>query len=166
MGFSLRVATLADEGEISRLIAVSYGELYRPGYDADLLAKALPLMTRANPKLLTSGTYHVVVDASGAFAGCGGWTREEPGTGVTREGVGHIRHVAVHPDFTRQGVGRLLMEHCFNESRASGMQSLECFASLVSVAFYEAVGFTAIRPVPLALPGDIVFPGVLMRRAI
>jgi hypothetical protein len=91
------VAALPDAEPVSRLIKESYTELYQPGYDPDLLVKALPLMTRANPKLLQAGTFCLVETPDRMFAGCGGWSPEEPGTGVIRDGVAHIRHVAVHP---------------------------------------------------------------------
>lgn len=164
--FAITVATLQDAGRVSRLIEASYAELYRPGYDADLLAKALPFMTRANPKLLQSGTYYLVETPEGDLVGCGGWSREEPGTGRVRDGVGHIRHVAVHPAHVRQGIGSLLLDHCFAVAREAGITSLECLASLVSVAFYEVMGFEAMGPMPIALPGDVVFPGVFMRREL
>ena len=46
-----------------------YPVLLAPAYDAALLAKALPLMTRANPALLASGTYYLAEAADGAPVG-------------------------------------------------------------------------------------------------
>jgi hypothetical protein len=43
-------------------------------------------MTKANPKLLASGTFYVAQSLHGEIVGCGGWTREQPGTGEVVQG--------------------------------------------------------------------------------
>jgi len=45
-----------------------------PGYPAELLARAVPLMARANPALLRCGTYYLAQGPEGDVLGCGGWT--------------------------------------------------------------------------------------------
>lgn len=79
--FALRPAGLEDGGALDKLLFASYGDLLKGWYAEDLLAKALPLMTRSNPRLLESGTDYVAVQNDGRLIGCGGWTFERPGTG-------------------------------------------------------------------------------------
>ena len=85
-----------------------------PGYPAELLARAVPLMARANPALLRCGTYYLAQGPEGDVLGCGGWTFERPGAaGEPRDrSLGHIRHFATHPKWVRHGVGRALFARC------------------------------------------------------
>jgi hypothetical protein len=58
-GITIRVATPDDLEMLSELIAASYAMLDNGAYEPERLAAALPIMSRANPKLLVSGTYFV-----------------------------------------------------------------------------------------------------------
>jgi hypothetical protein len=71
----VRTATPDDRELLSDLIASSYAELAQGPYDPATLAAVLPVMSRASPKLLASGTYYVA-EIGGAAAGCGGWTMQ------------------------------------------------------------------------------------------
>ena len=97
---AIRVATPADREMLDGLIAASYATLDDGLYDRAALAAAMPAMSKANPKLLGSGTYYIV-EIDGEPAACGGWTREAPHTGMIEDGVGHIRHFATHPAHLR-----------------------------------------------------------------
>jgi N-acetylglutamate synthase-like GNAT family acetyltransferase len=101
-------------------------------------------MTRANPKLLSSGTYYVAESEDGTVVGCGGWTREHPGGETAVEGVGHIRHFGTHPDWTRKGIGGVIFRRCEEDARASGIGEFECQSSLNAESFYSALGFERI----------------------
>jgi hypothetical protein len=59
--YALRVAAPGDNETVSALLSASYKRLLAPDYEPCILAAALPLMTRANPRLLESGTYYVAV---------------------------------------------------------------------------------------------------------
>src|SRR3954471_12267580 len=53
---SIRIARPADSDAVSALLLASYSILLAAHYDSGALSQALPLMTRANPTLLASGT--------------------------------------------------------------------------------------------------------------
>ena len=163
---TLRVATPADAARVTALLEASYPPLMADGYEEAELAVALPLMTRANPALLSSGTYYVAEAAKGQVVGCGGWTRERPGTMEVTEGLAHIRHFGTHPDWLGRGVGRAIYELCEKEARAAGIQRLECYSSLNAERFYLALGFTKAGPMELPLDEGVGLPAVLMLRAL
>lgn len=163
--FEIRATTPADAGAVSDLLAQSYPRLMPAGYDAATLAAALPIMTRANPALLASGTYYGAVAASGELVGCGGWTAGRPGSGAVEAGLGHVRHFATHPDWTGQGVGRTLFQHCRAEAAKAGIHRFECYASLNAEAFYRALGFAVVGPLEVDFGGGVVFPSLVMRAA-
>lgn len=161
---SLRIAGPQDGDAVTALLVASYTELFKPGYAPEMLAKALPLMTRANPKLLQSGTFYVVEHPAGGMAGCGGWSMEQPGSGLVAAGEAHVRHFAVHPQWTRKGVGRLIFARCERQAREAGAACFLCYSSLVAEYFYRAQGFELVKPLLLNLSPDVALPGLLMRK--
>lgn len=163
-GLTIRPATEADRPEISRLLARSYGQLYRGWYPDAVLRHALPVMTRANPDLIASGTFHAAF-VDGALAGCGGWSRKRY-DGSGEEGVAHLRHFGVDPDHLRRGIGRALFERCRAEAAAAGFTALESLSSLPAEAFYLSLGFLTVGPARIELPDATHFAGRLMRAAI
>jgi hypothetical protein len=87
-------------------LSESYPALLKPDYPPSVLVTALPLITRANPALLRSGTYFVAEDAEGRALAAGGWTYSAPQGGVGPRDLGHIRHVVAHPSMSRAGAWR------------------------------------------------------------
>lgn len=163
MTFAIRPTTLADKDSVDLILAASYGMLLEGFYDARILATAVPFMSKAQPALLTCGTYYIV--ENGQIAGaCGGWTTAVPGgIGTADKSIAHIRHVATHPDHLRKGLARMLMEHCFSQAKAAGVMQLSCFSSLAAIAFYESVGFKQIGEKAVAFKQNLIFPMMEMR---
>lgn len=158
----VRVSTLDDSALVSSVLRAAYPELMRPAYDAKLLQQVLPRITVAQPELLQSGSYYVAEAAHGAIVGCGGWTRERPGTNEVKAGVGHIRHFGVHPDWTRCGVGKAIYLQCKREARDAGLSQFECYSSLNGEAFYSALGFRRLALIEVVMFDGVSFPSVHM----
>jgi GNAT superfamily N-acetyltransferase len=162
--FNVQVATAQDEKAVSFLLNASYGELLPDHYPTELLATALPHMTKANPALLVSGTYYLAKAVDGKVIGCGGWTLNEPGTRKIDNGLAHIRHFATHPAWARKGVGTALMTRCSSDAENRGVQAIKCFSTLNAERFYAAAGFERIHAVDVPLTPEIGFPAILMVR--
>jgi GNAT superfamily N-acetyltransferase len=160
----VRVARPADSGAVSALLVASYSSLLAAHYDSYTLGRALPIMTKANPTLLASGTYYVAEDELGNLVGCGGWTTAQPGSEEVIEGEAHIRHFATHPERVRRGVGAALLTRCFSEARLPGIRKLHCFSSLNAEGFYRALGFDTVGPIDVPMGPSLKFPSVLMSR--
>jgi len=163
-GITVRIAEPSDHAAIAGLFESSYALLMRDAYEPALLAAALPLITRANPMLLASGTFFVATDADTGVLGCGGWTRVRPGNGEVQAGLGHIRHFATHPGYTGLGIGRALYAACENQAREAGVERFECYASLNAEGFYASLGFEKLDRISVPVGRDIDFPAILMRR--
>ena len=160
----IRTATAADIAAVDALLARSYPRLLARDYAPSVLVTAIPAMARAQPALVTSGTYFVAEDA-GAVIGAGGWTAAFPGGGHAEPGRANVRHVVTDDRRMRQGVGRALMGHVCDTARAAGMTWMHCMATLTAVPFYTALGFTTLGPITVPLgPARIAFPAVAMRR--
>jgi GNAT superfamily N-acetyltransferase len=142
--YSVRIATPADADAVTSLLLGTYPVLLAELYEAELLALALPLMTKANPRLLTSDTHYVAELANGQLVGCGGWTVERPGSGEVEPGLAHIRHFGTLQDWIRRGVGRALMVRSFADAKFRGVRMMECYSTLGAETFYRTLGFTII----------------------
>lgn len=164
--YGIRVAGLDDAAAVTALLEASYPVLMRPAYEEATLAAALALMTTANPELLASGSYYLAASHSGQVIGCGGWTRETPGSGTVRNQVAHIRHFATHPAWTGRGIGRSIYERCESEARRAAITEFECYSSLNAARFYAALGFATVGPIEVQIRAGVTLPSVLMRRQI
>jgi predicted N-acetyltransferase YhbS len=164
--FAVRIATPQDEASVCALLEASYPALMSPSYDEAVLVNVLPLITKANPSLLSAGTYYLAETDDRVIVGCGGWTRERPGTGERVPGLAHIRHFATHPSWIGQGVGRGIYSLCEQEARTAGVHKFECYSSLNAEKFYVALGFTPVRRIKITMGQNISVPGVLMERSV
>ena len=162
--YEVRVATPEDAGAVDRLLHASYPKLMASFYDGESLVPALKLITKANPSLLACGTYYVAELSRGLLVGCGGWTLERPGTGTLEPQVGHVRHFAVHPDWTRRGIGRAIFRFCERAARAAGVVTFECYSTLNAEKFYRALDFKRIDETDIELKPSVALRAVLMRR--
>lgn len=159
--FALRVATPDDARKVSDVLAASYSTLYRGWYRDDVLASALPAMTRANRQLLASGRYFVCERRAVAIA-CGGWSLEAP-QGGGAPGRGHLRHFGTHPDHLGHGCATAIVERCLREARAAGCAEMEVLSSLTAEAFYAGRGFKTVTAAAATI-GGVPFACMLMRR--
>ena len=155
----LRVSTPADLAAVDALLSRSYPKLLKPDYPPSVLVTALPLISRAQPALLRSGTYYVVEDAGGAILGAGGWSRREG----SERWVGHIRHLVTDDRHLRRGIAGALIAQCFEVARAAGIREMEAWSTRTAVPFYRAQGFRDLGPIDVPLRPGITFPSVRMR---
>jgi GNAT superfamily N-acetyltransferase len=77
-----------------------------------------------------------------------------------------IRAFYVHPAHARQGLGRLMLEHCSAAAHAAGFSRLELMSTMPGVPLYTAMGFTAFEESPLTMPDGVVLPMVRMGKSI
>lgn len=161
MTFTLRPSTSDDLEMVEALLARAYPVLLAPDYSAEELARTLPVISRAQPALLSSGTYFLAVEADGSLLGAGGWTPD-----ASRPGVGHVRHVVTDDRAVRRGVGRTILSHALDTARAAGISRMACTATRTAVPFYAALGFEETGPVDLELVPGVHFPAVEMTRAL
>ncbi len=117
-------------------------------------------------QLIEDSTYYIVLaeipEGDGGemeLAGCGGWSRRatlyggdhskgrnarllDPKTEAAR-----IRAMYTHPDFTRRGVGRLILSTCEQAARYAGFKRAEMMATLAGVPLYTACGYIKIEEI-------------------
>jgi len=58
---------------------------------------------------------------------------------------GYIHHLAVHPDYRRQGIGQQLIDHCLPALHAIGIQKCHLFIftdNRSGIAFWQSTGWS------------------------
>lgn len=166
---SIRLAQDQDAEAISALMALAIEQLQR-GYLTPEQIEASKAGMGLDVQLIADQTYFCVED-DGELVGCGGWSRR-----ATLYGGNHsagrdprlldpaserarIRAMYTHPDHTRKGVGRLILETSEQAARAEGFGEIEMAATMAGKPFYERCGYrvesewedtNGAVPVPLA----------------
>ena len=158
---SFRIAGSGDLAGVDALLARAYPRLLKPDYPASVLVMALPIISRARPELVVSGSYWVAVQGA-EIVGAGGCTPGAPGDGRAVDGLGHVRHVVTDDRRLRSGIGRGLMQRAMAQARAAGITRLDCLSTRTAVPFYAFLGFQASGEVEVPLRPGIGFPAVRM----
>lgn len=166
LAFTVRAGRADDVGAVDALLQRSYPRLLKRDYKPSVLVTAIPLISRAQPALITCGTYYVAEAAEGAIIGAGGWTLRNPASGREYRRVGNIRHFATDPDHVRQGVAGRLMHRCLLDARDARLEALHCYSTLTAVPFYRSQGFEVLGDVEIELQPGIMLPAVSMHRRL
>ena len=155
-----------DIAPLDALMARSYPRLLSADYPPSVLVTAIPRISRAQPRLVTCGTYFVA-EREGVLLGGGGWTRAQPGgDGRGLRDEGHVRHFATDVAAVRQGVGAALMARVLETATAAGVRRMHCFSTRTAVPFYESAGFKVLGDMTVTLDAGIDFPAVRMVRGL
>ena len=77
MDYSLRTATLDDSEALRDLIGRSIRLLGAGDYTAEQIEAALLGAFGLDTRLISDGTYFVVLDGAEQIVGCGGWSRRK-----------------------------------------------------------------------------------------
>jgi GNAT superfamily N-acetyltransferase len=162
----IRTALPTDADAISALSEASYLRLLAESYDSGVLRLPLPYMIKVDPKLLASGAYCVAEARPGVLVGFGGWSAARPGSGEIIEAEAHIRRFAVHPEWTRRGLGTSLLTRCIGQARSLGIRKLHCFSTLNAEPFYRPSGFETVGPIDVPMGKTVALPGISMKREI
>ena len=154
---SHRVATLADVASLRSLVEAAISELQKPFLTAEQISASRAIMG-LDTQLIADGTYFVI-EVNGNMAGCGGWSRR-----ATLYGSDHthgrnsrlldpaaeparIRAMYTHPDYTRRGLGRLILQLCEDAARSEGFTSVELMSTMAGVPLYRACGYDGVESV-------------------
>ncbi len=156
---TLRTSIGSDIPAVDRLLQQSYTKLLRGSYPPSVQVTAIPLIAKANPTLLTSGTYYVAVDREEQIVGAGGWTRSVKGPEIA-----DVRHMVTDHRYLRKGIARRIVMGIIAEARLAGVRRLDCLSTRMAVPFYEAMGFASQVNVTIGLRPGIEFPAVRMVR--
>ncbi|AYO78149.1 MULTISPECIES: GNAT family N-acetyltransferase [Sphingobium] len=171
MSLTNRLATAADEPALSTLMTLAIEQL-QSAYLTAAQVQASHGFMGLDRRLIGDRTYFVV-EAEGAIAGCGGWSRRATAYGGDHTAgrddrmldpateAAKVRAMYTHPDHVRKGVGTTILALCEAAARQEGFAALELSATMAGVPLYRSFGFIDVRPFE-----DSGVPMILMRKAI
>jgi GNAT superfamily N-acetyltransferase len=151
----LRRATPDDLDHMRALMQRAIGELLRPYLPPDAVAASFEIMG-LDTQLIADGAYFAAEDA-GAIVGCGGWSRRATLFGGDHSAgrdaalldpardAARVRAMYTHPEHTRRGIGRAILDACEAAAHADGFQRVELAATLAGEPLYRACGYSVIE---------------------
>ena len=175
-GLRLRVARPEHMPVLSALMDRAIGELLASFLPPEGVRASFEIMG-LDTQLIADGTYFVVEDG-GEIAGCGGWSRRATLFGGDhsagrdaalldpRADAARVRAMYTHPDHTRKGVGRMVLEACEAAARAEGFSRVEMAATPGGAPLYRACGYHAIEPFEATTSTGYRVPLIRMGKAL
>ena len=170
-----RLATRDDIVALTALMSAAIGELQKPFLTDAQIASSRAIMG-LDTQLIDDGTYFVV-EQDGLVAGCGGWSRRatlyggdsSPGRDAApldpAKDAARVRAMYTHPNFTRRGVGRLILALCEDAARTEGFSCVELMATMAGAPLYRACGYDAIEEV-VDEKGGVGVPLLRMKKVL
>jgi len=177
MSFTTRLATFEDIPALNQTIALSVRGLSAAYYTPGQIESAIKYIFGVDTQLVADRTYYIV-ESDGNIVGCGGWSKrntlyggdqhkeiEDPLLDPKKDAA-RIRAFFVHPDYARQGIGRLIMNVCETAAKENGFTGFELGATLPGVPLYAAMGYSAIEKIEAPLPDGEILGIVKMRKFV
>lgn len=174
MSLAVRIATADDIPAISTLMDRAIGQL-QAGFLTPEQVASSRLSMGLDTQLIADGTYVVVEGGDGRIVGCGGWSYRATLYGgdagaVARDAAvldpatdpARIRAMYTDPDFTRRGIGRMVLDANEAAARAAGFRRVELMATLAGEPLYTACGYQPIERVMKMADRGVPVPGVRM----
>lgn len=173
-----RIATEDDIPAIAALMERAISELQTCFLTPEQIASSR-LSMGLDTQLIKDGTYIVVEDDESRIVGCGGWSfratlyggdhnpalRDAAKLDPSKDPA-RIRAMYTHPDFTRRGIGRLVLAANEASAKAAGFTRAELMATLAGEPLYLACGYEPIERVNKMSEGGVPVPGVRMGKKL
>jgi|SRR5580658_969923 GNAT superfamily N-acetyltransferase len=173
---TLRLAEPRDLAELSVLMDLAIGQLMTP-FLTPAQVKASFAVMGLDSQLIADGTYFVA-ECEGRAAGCGGWSRRATLFGGDHSAgrdaalldpaadAARVRAMYTHPDFTRRGVGRMILAACEAAAAREGFGRCELAATMAGEPLYVACGYSQIERFTAETPEGVDVPLVRMGKPL
>ena len=172
-----RLATSADIDALTALMALSIGTLQQ-GFLNDTQIAASRMVMGLDTQLIADQTYFAI-EEGGQIIGCGGWSFR-----ATLHGGDHsaalrnaalldpaqddarVRAMYTHPQFTRRGIGRLVLSLCEAAALKAGFSRVVLMATLSGEPLYRACGYHEIERINEEAVAGVVVPLIRMGKLL
>ena len=181
--FQLRLATEEDISALHELIEASVRGLQKNDYTPAQIEGALGTVLGLDTQLIHDRTYFIAEAPVRGLrerkaAGCGGWSKRKTlfgaDCGPGREpdlldpavDAAKVRAIFVHPEFSRRGLGSLILGTVEDAARAAGFSRFEMGSTLTGVPLYRLKGYLEREQIAVPLANGEVLPVVKMVKSI
>ncbi len=178
MNIIYRKAVLQDVDQLEQLIGISARSINSSYYTKDEINAALGNAWTVDQQLILDNTYWVAENTRGDLVGCGGWSKRKLLFGKNKnpdftqkelnpgKDSARIRAFFVHPDYTRKGIGRRLLQLCESEAKSNGFTSTELLATLSGEKLYSSCGYVALTSYEVDLGRGITNQVISMHKSL
>ncbi len=154
MKLTHRIATLDDFDAMRDLMSMAIEQLQTEFLSPEQI-EASKFVMGLDSLLVRDQTYFVIM-AGEVMAGCGGWSRRktlfggdhtqgrDPDLLDPKIDAARVRAMYTHPDYTRRGIGTLILQLCEQAARKEGFKKVELAATMAGVPLYSHYGFLEI----------------------
>jgi len=127
--------------------------------------------------LVQDGTFFVI-EAEGELVACGGWSRRDKlytGSGESATDArlldpatepARVRAMFVRSDWTRRGLGTMILEASEAAAADEGFRSLSLMATESGIPLYERYGFVSADPTEVPMPDGCSITCTAMEKPI
>ncbi len=174
---TLRLATIEDVEAIEALMKASTRDLFPRVYSEEQTRSSMEHIAVPDPMLIEDGTYFVI-EVDGELVACGGWSRRDKlytgsGTGATDARLldpatesARVRAMFVRSDWTRRGLGTLILEASVEAAKTEGFRTLSLMSTMPGLPLYEKYGFVIVARVDIAMPDGMAIAGASMEKPV
>lgn len=159
----IRLATLEDIPALRQLIEDSVRGLSVTFYSEQQIESALQDVFGVDTQLIRDQTYFVA-EADAQIVGAGGWSKRTTlfgGDASKSDPVdslldpdkqpARVRAFYIHPQWSRRGIGSLILDACEQAARAGGFSTVELASTLPGVPFYLSRGYKKGEAIPIPM---------------
>lgn len=175
MQITTRLAKFEDIPQLNQLITLSVRRLSTAHYTSAQIESALKYVFGVDTQLILDGTYYVT-ELNNVIVGCGGWSKRNTLYGGDQhkdnedllldpiKDAARIRAFFVHPDHSRKGIGRHIINVCEKAARLNGFTQFELGATLPGLPLYQAVGYYPVQNADAILPDGEILEIIKMKK--
>ena len=166
-----------DVSTLRELIPASARELSKGFYTPNQTESAIKYIFGLDSQLIIDKTYFVA-EADGQIVGCGGWSKRKTMFGGDQmkaeadllldpnKDAGRIRAFFIHPNWSRKGIGRRIIQACEAAARADGFTRMELVATIPGEPSYAAMGYGVTERFDIPRADGTALPGAHMKKEL
>jgi N-acetylglutamate synthase-like GNAT family acetyltransferase len=161
---NIRLAKIEDVPALQHLIQESVRGLSAAYYSPQQIESALRHVFGVDTQLILDETYFIA-ETDCQVAGAGGWSKRktlfggdqsksnrvdsllDPATEPAR-----IRAFYIHPDWSRRGIGSMILNSCEDAARTAGFKQVELASTLPGIPFYLSRGYEKAEAIQVNMP--------------
>lgn len=172
----IRLANLNELSSMIDLMNQSITVLLEPYLPPDGILGSFDIMG-LDTQLIKDKTYFIV-EIDDKIVGCGGWSRRatlfggdhtdgrEPRLLNPKTESARVRAMYTHPEYTRRGIGTLILEKSEQAALHDGFSKVQLAATLAGEPLYLARGYKPIEYFSSKASNDVEIPLIRMEKGL